>query len=75
MTVTLKPHRNESSNIAAFGHDLATSELHVKFRQDGPSYIYSGVPAALHDEMHTAESAGKFFHAKIKGKFTHRVGK
>lgn len=75
MSVTLKPHRNKSSNIAAFGHNPTTGELHIKFRHDGPIYIYSGVPAKLHDEMHAAESAGKFVHTNIKGKFTHRVGK
>lgn len=73
MTVTLKPHKNGSSNIAAFGYDPKAGELHVKFRQEGPTYIYAGVSAKLNDDMHAAESAGKFFHAHIKGKFTHRV--
>lgn len=72
--VKLKQHRNGSSNIHSFGHDSKTGELHVKFRQDGPSYIYSGVPAALHQAMHVAESAGRFFHANIKGRYAHRVG-
>ena len=74
MTVELKPHRNPSSNIHSFGHDPAAGELHIKFREDGQPYIYSGVPAAVHAAMHAAESAGKFFHANVRGKYTHRVG-
>lgn len=75
MTVTLKPHRNPSSNIHSFGYDPKAGEMHVKFRKGGPAYIYSGVPTALHDAMHKADSAGKFFHANIKGRFAHRVAK
>lgn len=58
-----------SSNIEAVGHKDGV--LTVKFKGGG-TYEYADVPADLHDKMIAAESAGKFFHAHVKGKFNHK---
>jgi hypothetical protein len=59
-----------SSNIEAVGHDGKT--LSVRFK-GGAHYDYADFPSDLHDEWMKAheagESAGKFFHAKIKNAF------
>ena len=55
----------ESSQIAAIGHDGATSKLAVKFKK-GTVYEYSNVPVELHTRLMAAPSVGKFFSAEIK---------
>lgn len=55
-----------SSNIEAVGHD--GSDLYVKFK-DGMTYVHKAVPEDVHKEMMDADSVGKFYHARIKGKF------
>ncbi len=59
----------KASMLASVGYDEFTSELCVKFTS-GSEYWYADVPQDLVDEMMKSESIGKFFNAKIKGKFT-----
>lgn len=56
----------ESSNIESVGHD--GSRMIVRFKNGG-TFHYSGVTAEQHAEMLAAESLGKYFHARIRGKF------
>lgn len=54
-----------SSNIAAVGHDAATSTLRIQFNS-GSVYDYANVPASLFAELLAAESVGSFFSRAIK---------
>jgi hypothetical protein len=60
-----------SSNIEAIGHENGV--LSVRFR-GGAVYDYPDFPADLHAEwmdVHDkGESVGKFFHARIKNRYT-----
>lgn len=58
-----------SSNIAAYGYDLARKWLDVQF-VSGDIWRYPGVSFDLAERFSEAESKGKFFYANIKGKFT-----
>ena len=56
----------KSSNLDAIGHD--GQHLFVRFK-DGMTYRHAEVPAEVYLEMREAESVGKFYHARIKGRF------
>lgn len=56
-----------SSNIASVGHD--GEHLYVSFKSGG-THRFDDVPSDTFDAMCGAESVGKFFHARIKGKHT-----
>lgn len=58
----------KSSNIASVDHD--GQHLTVQFKS-GQSWRYQDVPAAKHDAMIAAPSAGKYFASEIK---PHHVG-
>lgn len=61
----------KSSSLASVGHDPATNELHVEFR-NGSVYVFSDVTAEHHAALVSAESLGKHFATEIRGKFAHR---
>jgi hypothetical protein len=65
----MTPHRNSSTHIHSFGHDAETGTLAIKFHKGGSTYHYPGVPAEVHSRMHSAASAGEFFHTNIRGRF------
>lgn len=54
-----------SSNVAAVGHDPATSTLHVRFKS-GKTYAYHGVPAEKHQALLSAASIGVHLNKFIK---------
>ncbi len=54
-----------SSNLAAVGYDADSQQLYIEF-QHGGTYVYSGVPAELHQGLMSAGSHGTFFHYNIK---------
>lgn len=56
----------DSSNIEAIGYDEDNQELHVRFLS-GASYIYSGVPRQIFDDLMEAPSKGSFLNREIKG--------
>ncbi len=56
-----------SSNIESIAHD--GESLYVSFKSGGV-HRFDDVPSETFDEMCEAESCGKFFHARIKGKYT-----
>lgn len=56
----------KSSNIAKVRHVHAGMEVQFS---NGAVYRYKDVPEEVFDELLKTESVGKFFFAKIKGKF------
>lgn len=58
----------KSSNIDEVDYDVGKGRLTIKFK-GGRSYHYNGVKQGTYDDFLKAESAGKFFYSKIKGKF------
>lgn len=64
-----------SSNIAKAAYDDSNSELTITFKnKNGQSdYTYTDVPKNVYTGMTIAPSAGKYFFANIKGKFTSKA--
>lgn len=60
-----------SSHIADAEYDRAGRVLTIRFVKGG-SYEYQEVPEDVYESLLSAESAGKFFAANIKGKFKSR---
>lgn len=61
----------QSSNIESVGHENKT--LFIRFKS-GVSYSYDDVPFDHYDALAKAESAGRFFHRFVKGKYRyHRL--
>ena len=58
----------ESSNMMSIGWDNGILEIEFKGNK---VYQYFGVPKEVYTSMMLAESAGKFFHANIKGKYSY----
>lgn len=63
----------KSSNIAATGYDPASRTLAIQFRGGGKTYLYSDVPHDLFEQMHKAESVGKFVVSHVTKKFKHTL--
>lgn len=59
-----------STNIRQALYDPDTQTLTVHFLNGG-SYTYSGVDEVKANGFETAESAGRYLHANIKGLHTH----
>lgn len=57
-----------SGMIKSIGYDDVEKLLTLEFNSGG-SYQYSDVPKEVFDGLLNAESAGKYFHAIIKGKY------
>lgn len=55
-----------STNIKLIG--FKDGALFVQF-QKGPVYRYDAVPEVVYEALVSAESAGQFLHANIKGKY------
>lgn len=55
-----------SSNISDVGYQLG--KLYVKFHSGG-TYSYDDVPYDVYDEIAQAESVGRTFHRRVKGKY------
>lgn len=66
-------HTCESANIAAYGYDEKTQSLYVRFKSGG-AFTYKDVPQAIFDNLHSADSKGKFFHAHVRSKFSAESG-
>ena len=59
-----------STNIKSVQHDADTQQLVVSFFSGG-TYSYEGVSAEKADGFSTADSAGKYLHANVKGQHLH----
>ena len=58
----------DSSVIASAGYDATVRTLEVEF-VSGEVYRYFMVPARVWRELRTAESAGAYFGASIRGRY------
>lgn len=56
----------KSSMLHSVLHDPETNTLVVKFKEDGPKYDYSDVPASEYSKLMQAESIGKHFGTNIR---------
>jgi len=62
-----------SSNLYGSGYDADKKELYLQFH-NGDIYTYSGVEEDVYDSLNRASSAGKYFHANIKGVYSFTKG-
>lgn len=60
----------ESSNVESVFHDRDV--LYVKYK-GGACYRYTGVPAAVYDNLMLAESKGSFVNKEIKGAYDYEL--
>lgn len=64
----------KSSNLTAARYDPSKATMEVAFRSGGV-YRYAQVPAEVWAEFTAAQSKGRFFQQRIKGRFAHeRLG-
>ena len=59
----------ESTSLASAGYDATARLLEIEFRS-GAIYRYREVPATVFAEMMKAESKGRYFAQRIRGKFS-----
>jgi len=62
----------DSSLIKQIGYDGETLRVQFNDKKTGAGgkfYDYRDVPENIYDDLLSAESVGKFFHANIKGKY------
>lgn len=64
----MRARRLNSSLIDRIVFDDEAETLAISFRQSG-KYIYHGVPRAIYEALSKAQSAGRFFNERIKGRF------
>jgi len=65
----MKHHKfSDSSAIASIRHDSKEKILTVSFNS-GSSHDFANVPDEIFDAMKVSDSAGKYFHQNIKGKY------
>jgi hypothetical protein len=57
-----------SSNVARVGYHRQNRVLAVAFKHGG-EYRFADVPRPVFDEMHSSESPGGYFHARVKGQY------
>lgn len=59
-----------SSNVAEVGYDAAAQALHVRYLNNR-TYVYSGVPEAVFQELLNAPSTGSFLNRVVKGAYAY----
>lgn len=62
--------RVDSSCIRAVAYDDQKNALYIRFKTLA-TYRYDEVPADEYDNLIQASSKGRYFVARIRGKFTH----
>ncbi len=61
-----------SSDISSIGYENGT--LYIQFHSGG-MYSYDNVPVSVYQNLMTAPSKGRYFHANIKSVYAyHRIG-
>ena len=60
----------DSSMIRSAGYDSEKKKLNVKFN-DGHTYVFSGVPNSVYQDLMKSDSAGGHFNASVRGKYSH----
>ena len=58
----------ESSNVEGYGYDSKNKQLWIAFKGN-KVYRYDGVPKEICNELHLAESKGKYVSSNIRNKF------
>lgn len=58
----------ESSNIEGYAYDSSNHKLWIAFKGDRV-YAYKEVPYQVANELHNAESKGKYHSSNIKNKY------
>lgn len=58
----------ESSNVEGYGYDSKNKQLWIAFKGN-KVYRYDGVPKEIYNELHLAESKGKYVSSNIRNKF------
>ncbi|MFF7994223.1 KTSC domain-containing protein [Kitasatospora xanthocidica] len=61
----------DSSVLRSVGYDPAARRLELEFT-GGRVYEYAGVPARVHRELLAAESHGRYFVRRIRGRYAYR---
>lgn len=59
----------DSKNLKMIGYDPNSRTLRIVFKSQPEKYDYKGVPPELFSGLKNAESKGRFFFSKIKGRF------
>ncbi len=59
----------DSKSIEAIGYDEVARELHVRFLQNGTTYVYEEVDGATYAEFLSASSKGSYINRVIKPRF------
>jgi KTSC domain len=57
-----------SSAISRASYDPSSAQLHITFHS-GRTYTFYRVPPAIYHGLLTASSAGRYYHAYIRGRF------
>jgi hypothetical protein len=55
----------DSSMISHVGYDAERQQLGVRFKRGGTTHVFSDVPQDAYDNLMSADSVGKHFHANI----------
>jgi hypothetical protein len=61
----------ESTTLATVAYDETRKLLQLEFCSQAV-YLYSGVPAAVHQALLGAPSKGRYFNQMIRGRFPYR---
>ena len=59
----------QSTSIAFIGYEAETLTLRIVFREGG-AYDYHGVPEMVFQQLLNAQSKGKYYIRRIKGRFS-----
>ncbi len=73
LAVPIRREAVESTSIASIGFHAELRVLEIEFRS-GALYRYLAVPPSVFEGMQKAESKGRYFSQKIRGRFNfHRL--
>lgn len=59
-----------SSNVGEVGYDAGAQALHVRYLNDR-TYVYTGVPEGIFQELLSAPSKGSFLNRVVKGAYAY----
>jgi hypothetical protein len=62
----------DSSSISHCDYDPVEKILKIKFHSSDKEHEFLNCPQNIYEGLKQAESAGKYFHANIRNKFTNR---
>ena len=62
----------QSAALETIAYDEGTHVLRAKFRDNGRTVIYEGVPQEIYDALIFSDSIGRFFHDRIESVYPAR---